>query len=108
MTSSEIVNLEVVLPGRAAEENEWYPLLLVIRRPDFWKTGVLLRNISTQDRDVQLNLDLLNREVPVRPGETLRMTLPIRVTRSKDLALDSIEVQIHECDADRKHDIQLP
>jgi hypothetical protein len=83
-------------PWERAFANEWLPLTLVLERPDTCISGVRVRNVSCDDSAVQLNLDLLDRNLEIRPGETYRLTVPICVTRAKTLELKSIALQVQD------------
>jgi hypothetical protein len=105
---AEPINIEVTVPGGPAYAEEWVPVLLAIRRPDSWATAVRIRNVSSLDPGVQFDLDLLDRDLEVRPGETYRLTLPLRVALPRELALDTITVQVQEAKAKDSHLIPLP
>jgi hypothetical protein len=101
------VELEVEFP-KTASAQEWIPLLVKVKRPDCWTSGIAVRNVSTADRSVQVDLAFLDREMIVRPGEQYRFTVPIQVPTQRDLVSDIFRIQIHQENSDQKDDSSIP
>jgi hypothetical protein len=87
---------------------DWVPLLLVIRRPDTAAAPARIRNFFTRDLQVQLDLDLLNRETEIRPGEVYRLTVPVRVPVSRSLSLDCIGLEVQDEHDQQSGEVFLP
>jgi hypothetical protein len=86
--------LEVDAPWEGAYAGEWVPLRVALFRPGERAGSIRLRHISCVDPDVQLDLELLERDVEVRPGDHYRLTLPVKVNRPRLFELRGIKLQI--------------
>ena len=106
-TAIDPVGLEIELPKSACAQ-EWIPLLVKVKRPDCCSSGIVIRNIGTADKSVQIDLDFLDRELIVRPGEEYRFTVPILVPGQRDLSFDIFKIQIHEENTDQRDDYSKP
>ena len=93
--------IQVSVPKSPAYEGEWVPLVLILTRPSDADGAVQVRAVTCDDPDVQLDLDLLDRETPLRPGETYRLTMPLRASRPKVLGLGHLTVHV------RPHRLEL-
>src|SRR4051794_36050892 len=91
--SPSAIELEVEV-ATTAYAAEWIPLMVRVKRPDCWPTGVSFRRISSRDKSIQINDDFLNRDMELRAGETCRFTIPIQVQTRRVLALDSIFLEV--------------
>jgi hypothetical protein len=88
--------MKLIGPWERAFADEWLPLTLVLERPETCTSSACVRHVSCGDPEVQLNLDLLDRNLDIRPGETYRLTVPIRVARAKTLELKSFSLQVQD------------
>jgi hypothetical protein len=95
-------------PWERAFADEWLPLTLVLERPEACASGARVRHVSCTDPEVQLDLDLLDRNLAVRPGETYRLTVPIRVAHAKTLELNTIALQVHDTARPENRDELVP
>jgi hypothetical protein len=80
-----------VTPGHAGC---WLLLPLALTRPAGAIGPVRIVSIGSNDPSVQLDLDLLQQDVAVRPGETYRFTLPILVHHARELELSALFVEV--------------
>ena len=60
-STTKPVELEIEFPKTACAE--WIPLLVKVKRPDSWPSGIAVRNVSTADKSVQIDLDFLDRDI---------------------------------------------
>jgi hypothetical protein len=88
------VILQASLPPGPFYEGQWIPLLLTVSRPTEPKGGVQIRGVTCDDDDVQLDLDWLDREMLLGPGEVYRLTIPMRVHRPKVLGLGHLLLRV--------------
>jgi hypothetical protein len=87
----EIDLAEVCERGYAGE---WLPLKVLLRRPPSRETAARVKFVSCRTKDVQLDADLLQGDVEIRPGETYRLTIPICVPTPTVLDLGTITFQV--------------
>src|SRR5262245_48189450 len=72
---AEPITVEVLDPPAVAFVNEPVPLNLVIRCP-LSGQGTVIRAIQTRDKAIaELDIDLFERDTPMRPGEVYRCTV---------------------------------
>jgi hypothetical protein len=83
-----------------AYAGEWVPVTLLLTRPEHSGAGVRIKNVSVPDREVQLNTDLLQSDIEVRPGETYRLTVPIKVGHPRTLDLEQFVIQVGDATGD--------
>jgi hypothetical protein len=81
------------VPARAYV-GERFPLVLLLKRPKGQDHALRVVNFACKDRDVQINTDMLERNVSVRPGETYCVTVSLEVWQARNLALDSLYFEI--------------
>jgi hypothetical protein len=108
MPIDPVIDAQVVLPRGPGYAGEWISVLLVLKRPSSYSTDVRISNITTTDPAIQLDLDLLDRQVRIRPGETYRLTMPLRAQEPKPVALHSIQLQVKELEANLETEVCLP
>src|ERR1700677_2917754 len=97
--AANAIELELELP-KVAHAGEWIPVLVQAKRPDVWPEGVLIRNVATLDKSVQIDRDFLDRDSVILPGETYRFTIPIQVPTQRRLSFDGFFLQIREARKD--------
>jgi hypothetical protein len=73
---------------------EWLPLKLLLTRPAAATAAALVKFVSCRDKDVQVNSDLLQGDIEIRPGESYRLTVPICVPTPRVFDLGAILVQV--------------
>jgi hypothetical protein len=97
--------LEIDLPGPwpLSYAGEWLPLALALKRPEGGGKDIMLKNLHCRDKEVQLDTDLFQNDLVIRPGETYLLTVPIRVAHPKTVELDKIAIQLGQ-DPDPRHD----
>src|SRR5215203_518773 len=108
IATEPLVEIHVTVPRDLVLAGEWVPLSLTIRRPSSQASPVRIRNVSSTDRDVQIDLDLLDREMEVRPGEAYRLTVPIRVCRARVLGLGHLSLQVEDTATRYSDLVRLP
>jgi hypothetical protein len=86
--------IQVAAAPREAFAGQWVPLTLLLKRSEASGSSALIRDLGCRDKDVQLDVDLLQRDVELRPGETYRITIPIRVAHPKVVDLSTILLQL--------------
>src|SRR5262249_11088147 len=65
---------------------DWFAVRLHLERPAHLPDRVCLRNVTCSDNEVQVDGDLLHRDVKIAPGESYRLTLYLKVARPKAVA----------------------
>jgi hypothetical protein len=104
----KLVDIRVSPPKGAGYAGEWIPLLLVVTRSSSSGTPVRLRHVTHNEKEIQVDMDLLDREVVIRPGENYRLTVPIRVSQPCVLPLATLGLQVQEIDSRESQAIGLP
>ncbi len=79
---------------RQVQAGEWALLTLLLSRSAGSSGAAQIKFVSCSDKDVQLDTDLLQADVEVRPGEVYRLTLPLRVACPKTVDLSTIALQV--------------
>ncbi len=95
--SSESVKLLDVKLSAAwdrAYAGEWFPLTFELFRSTNDSSPVRLHNLTCADPDVHLDIDLLQQGVTIRPGETYRFVVPLRVLRAKTVDVGMLSLSI--------------
>jgi hypothetical protein len=83
---------------------DWIPLQLAMTRPLTFTSSVRIENIRKKaSLDVQLNLDMLDRFLEIRPGETYRLKVPIRSAVPQLVDVGLIQVETHDMAKDLPH-----
>jgi hypothetical protein len=88
------VTLQTKIPPGPHYQGDWIPLLLTVTRPSEAKEGIQIRDVTSDDAEVQLDLDVLDREMLLNPGESYRLTMPIRVRRPKVFGLGHLMLRV--------------
>src|SRR5262245_24137930 len=86
---------------------EWSPLLFQLERTPHGSTPVTVRKIYCTEKAVQLDTDLFQRDLLLNPGESYRVSIPIRVPEPRNLPQETLAVQYQEGD-ERPNAIFLP
>jgi hypothetical protein len=89
-----VLDVELAEACEQGYAGEWLPLKVLLRRPPTSATAVRVKFVSCREREVQLNADLLQGDVEIRPGETYRLTVPICVPAPSLLDLGAIVFQV--------------
>ncbi len=92
------VLIDLEIDGGTAFVGTWFPLTIRLRRPLDQKTPVRVRNVDCADKDVQIDSDFLQRDVEVRPGESYRFTMLLKVASVRELELATICLELAEVD----------
>ena len=90
----QLLDVELCEPCEQGYAGESLPLKLLLRCPPSRVEGVCVKFISCRDQDVQLNTDLLQGDIQIRPGEAYRLTLPICIQTPKVFDLGAIVFQV--------------
>lgn len=97
--SSPAVRVGLADEGPAAlHAGERAALTLLVTRPPERPTPVVLRNVSSPDRNVSLDTDLFERDLVLRPGEAYRLRLGLIAAARGVFDLGSIAVEAEEED----------
>jgi hypothetical protein len=86
--------VRIAKPVADAYAGAWISLPLALTRPASEASPIRILNIGCDDRDVQIDLDLLQQDVVVRPGETYRFALPILAPHARELELTTFFVEV--------------
>jgi hypothetical protein len=81
-------------PLSPAYAGEWLPLPVEMSHPSDAPGPVRVRKIDCENRGVQVDSDLFQSDIELRPGETYRVTLPVLVSHPCELDLSSLYVEI--------------
>lgn len=100
------LNVTMVAPP-SLFAGEWSPLLFEIERTPNGSTPVTIRDIYCTEKAVQLDRDLFQRDLLLNPGESYRVSIPIRVPEPRNLPQESLAVQYQEGDQ-RPNAVFLP
>jgi len=111
--TSEPVNLLTVKLSAdwdRAYAGEWFPLTFELFRSTDHSFPVRLHNLTCADPDVHLDIDLLQQGVTIRPGETYRFIVPLRVLRAKTVDLGRLVLWLDQPDGNEKDRVvdQIP
>jgi hypothetical protein len=71
-------------------------LTLLVTRPPEHPTPVILRNVSSPDKNVSLDIDLFERDLVLNPGEAYRLRLGLVAATRGVLNLGTIAVEAQE------------
>jgi hypothetical protein len=88
--------LEVGLPEPCEKgyAGEWLPLKVLLQRPGDADTAVYVKRASCRDADVQLNTDLMQGDLEIRPGEAHVLTVPVCVPTPRLFDLSAVVFQV--------------
>jgi hypothetical protein len=81
-----------------AYAGEWFPLTFELFRSTHDSSPVRLHNLTCADPDVHLDIDLLQQGVTIRPGETYRFIVPLRVLRAKTVDVGMLSLYLGHTD----------
>jgi hypothetical protein len=87
-----------------AYAGEWIPVTWLLTRPEKSGTNVRIKNVNCPDREVQLDTDLLQSDIEIRPGETYRLTVPVKVGHPKILDLERFVIQVGDATGNPRND----
>jgi hypothetical protein len=102
------VTLQVALPRGPFYQGEWIAALVTVTRPSETEGGLQIRGVTCDDDDVQIDLDWLDREVVLGPGESYRLTMPLRVRRPKVLGLGHLLLRVQLPDEPADTPVRFP
>lgn len=90
----QLLDIDLSEPCQQGYAGEWLPLSLLLRRPQSGEAAARVKFISCREKDVQLDTDLLQGDIEIRPGEAYRLTVPICVPSPRLLDLSAIVFQV--------------
>jgi hypothetical protein len=83
---------------------EWAPVTLLLQRPESSRSPVRIKHVSSLDRDVQVDIDQLENNVELRPGELYQLTVQLRADSPREVALDRLQIQVGDASGDASRD----
>ena len=96
-TAAPVAQVKEATPWDRVYAGEPHLLRLVIRRdPDDHGPSLPILAVHCDDPNVEVQTDLLQRDVRIAPGETLRLTLPVRFRRPGTIRMSRFAVQVGE------------
>jgi hypothetical protein len=90
----QVLDIDLAEACEQGYAGEWLPLKVLLRRPAFSETPAHVKFVSCREKEVQLDADLLQGDIEIRPGETYRLTVPICVAAPALLDLGTIVFQV--------------
>jgi hypothetical protein len=106
-TSPPVV-VEVSVPKTVGYAGEWFPLNLTVERPDSWSAPVRLANIASANKAVQIDCDLLDRNEELRPGERYQLSIRLKVSQPRLVALEELNIEVKGPDGAGSEMVPLP
>jgi hypothetical protein len=82
---------------------QWLPITFDMVRSTEDARPLQLENITSEDHEISLDIDLLQPRLEIRPGETYRCTVPIRVMHPRKIDLGSIRFTFSEKSPQSSH-----
>jgi len=73
---------------------EWFAVGIRLKRPEGWPDAVSVRNLACSDREIQIDTDLLQSNVEVRPGEVYHFTIQLKVSHVREVNLSAVYLQL--------------
>jgi hypothetical protein len=88
------LSIELDCEGTEAFAGTWFPITVRLKCPASQPHCCRIRNIDCTDKEIQLDSDLLQRDVELRRGESYRFTIYLNVPHVGVIKLSSIYVEV--------------
>ena len=82
--------IKLSAPWERVCAGEWLPLVVDMQRNSDGTAFLQLESVTSEDPNIQLNTDLIQPRLEIRPGESYRCTIPLCVVHPQQINLASL------------------